>query len=280
MYGRGTCDMKGAIAAMLCAAAAVDRTRLRKPLYLAFTFEEEIGCHGAKLLETTTPLSAEHCIIGEPTGLRPVTLHKGYLTAVCDFRGVPCHSSDPDQGASAVHAAARAVDGLLGLAGRWKERADPRCGLTPAWTTMNIGTFQGGTARNIVPEAAAFTIETRPLPSTDTERLVDELREVLALAAASVPGVSFELGRIEQDQSFHTADDAPLTAWLVERTGHPPATVPFYTEAAIFNRMGAATVVCGPGEIAQAHRVDEWVELDALEAASDLYRAAIEEFCT
>lgn len=280
MYGRGTCDMKGAIAAMLCAAEAVDRTRLRKPLHLAFTFEEEIGCHGAKLLETAAPLSIDHCIIGEPTGLRPVTLHKGYVTAVCDLKGTPCHSSDPDQGASAIHAAVRAVEALLALGPQFKAEADPSLGLRPPYTTINIGMLSGGTARNVVPEAATFCIETRPLPGVDTDALVRLLRATVADAVAGVAGVEVEISDIDQDQPFHTPSEAPLAAWLVERTGFPTSTVPFYTEAQIFNRMGARTVVCGPGEIAQAHRVDEWVELDALEAAAQLYRAAIEEFCT
>ncbi|MCP4867592.1 MAG: acetylornithine deacetylase [Proteobacteria bacterium] len=280
MYGRGTCDMKGAIAAMLCAAEAVDRTRLRKPLHLAFTFEEEIGCHGAKLLETTIPLAVDHCLIGEPTGLRPVTVHKGYVTAVCDLQGTPCHSSDPDQGASALHAAVRAVDALLALGPRWKAQADPSLGLTPPYTTINIGMLSAGTARNVVPETASFCIETRPMPGVDADALVAEVRSAVADAVAGIAGVEFALSHIDKDAPFHTADDAPLAAWLVEQTGSATATVPFYTEAQIFNRMGARTVVCGPGEIAQAHRVDEWVELDALEAAAQLYRAAIEEFCT
>jgi len=280
LYGRGTCDMKGAIAAMICAAAATDRARLRKPLHLALTFEEEIGCHGAKLLETTAPLAVEHCIIGEPTGLRPVTLHKGYVTAICDLRGTPCHSSDPDQGASAIHAAARAVDALLALGIGWKQAGDPGGGLNPPYTTINIGTLSGGTARNVVPAGASFAIETRPLPGTDTDVLVAQLAATIEAAVATVPGVAAALREIERDDPFHTASDAPLAAWLVERTGSATATVPFYTEAQIFNRMGARTVVCGPGEIEQAHRVDEWVELDALEAAAELYRGAIEEFCT
>ncbi len=280
LYGRGTCDMKGAIAAMICATEAVDRTRLKRPLWLAFTFQEEIGCHGAKLLAATRPLPVDHCIVGEPTGLRPVTLHKGHLTLRVELIGTPCHSSDPSQGASAVHAAARAIDALLTRAEVWKERVDAASPLQPPFTTMNVGLVDGGAARNVVPERATFWLETRPVPGTDHVVLLDEIRAVVDGAARSVPGVSWGMDRIEQDDPFATPDDAPLVRWLVERTGEGTSTVPFYTEGPFFNRMGANTVVCGPGEIAQAHRVDEWVELDALEAAADLYRAAIEEFCT
>ena len=280
LYGRGTCDMKGAISAMICATAAVDRSALRKPLWLAFTFEEEIGCHGARLLAATRPLPVEHCIIGEPTGLRPVTLHKGYATMRVEFIGSPCHSSDPDQGASAVHAASRAIDALINRAAEWKQRADPDTRLRPPWTTMNVGLVQGGSARNVVPERAFFWLETRPVPEMDRGALLQEIREVIAAAVASVPGVRYSLDNVVQEEAFRTPEDAAVVRWLVDRTGSDVCTVPFYTEGPFFNRMGAQTVVCGPGEIAQAHRVDEWVELDALEAAADLYRAAIEEFCT
>jgi len=100
------------------------------------------------------------------------------------------------------------------------------------------------------------------------------------VATGSVPGVELSFCASEKDEPFRNSSDAPLVRWLVEATGQSTSTVPFYTEAAITSRMGASTCVCGPGEIAQAHRVDEWVELDALEAAAQLYRRAIEEFCT
>lgn len=279
LYGRGTCDMKGAIAAMVHAAAAVDRSSLRKPLWLAFTFQEEIGCHGAKVMEQLGPLTAEHCIIGEPTGLRPITSHKGYVIADVTFRGTPCHSSDPDQGASAVRAAARSVEALLALGEEWKASPQPDCGLTPPWTTVNVGLFEGGSARNVVPEHAALTLEMRPLPGLETAELLAAARGAVTAATAGVAGVHVDFVPTEQDQPFHNDAEAPVVRWLVEQTGSDPGSVPFYTEAAIFGRMGASSCVCGPGEIAQAHRVDEWVELDALEAAAQLYRRAIEEFC-
>ncbi|MEE2830574.1 MAG: acetylornithine deacetylase [Myxococcota bacterium] len=279
LYGRGTCDMKGAIAAMVHAAAAVDSSSLKKPLWLAFTFEEEIGCHGAKLLQSLRPIPAEHCIIGEPTGLRPVTMHKGYLIADMRLQGKPCHSSDPDQGASAIRAASRAVDALLRLGEDWRSAPQPESGLSPPWTTVNVGLLEGGSARNVVPEHARFTIEMRPLPGMDVDELLAEVRSVVGLAAETVEGVSWEFEALERDEPFRNELSAPLVSWLVEATGRSIGSVPFYTEAAIFGRMGASPCVCGPGEMAQAHRVDEWVEMDALEAAAQLYRRAIEEFC-
>ncbi len=280
LYGRGTCDMKGAIAAMLCAVERVDRTTLRKPLALAFTFQEEIGCLGAKHLVRSVDLPVEHCIIGEPTGMRPVTQHKGYVIARVHLRGVPCHSSDPDQGVSAIHAGALAVQALMGLATQWRQRVDPTGRLQPPWTTLNVGLFDGGAARNMVPERAAFTVEIRPLPGQDPSALLDEVEAAARAAAGRVRGIVVEMERVEVDVPLATAEDAPIVRWLAERTGRAPGTVPFYTEGAFFTDLGASTVICGPGGIEQAHRVDEWVELDALEEAAEVYRSAIEEHCT
>ena len=273
--------MKGAIAAMIDATARIDRGRLRKPLWLVFTCQEEIGCLGAKHLEKVAPLAVEHCIIGEPTGLRPVTRHKGYVAGEFQLQGRPCHSSDPDQGVSAIHAAARSVDALLALGEQWKGRGgDERSDLTPPWTTLNIGVISGGAARNVVPEHARFSLELRPLPGANPETLLAEVEATARNAAETVPGINLVFEPHDIDTPLSIADEAPVVRWLVEQTGNPTDSVPFYTEGPMFHRMGAQTCICGPGEIAQAHRVDEWVELDALGAASDLYRAAILEFCT
>ena len=280
LYGRGTCDMKGAIAGMVHAVRAVDLHSLRKPVWLAFTFEEEIGCHGAKLMEQVGPLRADHCIIGEPTGLRPVTAHKGYAIAELSFQGTPCHSSDPNQGASALRAAARSLEALLTLGEEWERSPDPECGLVPPWTTVNVGLLRGGSARNVVPDSASLTLELRPLPGLDVDALLARARAAAEEATGSVDGVGLTFSVAENDEPFRNHSEAPLVRWLVGETGQEPGTVPFYTEAAITSRMGASTCVCGPGEIAQAHRVDEWVEMDALQEAAQLYRRAIEEFCT
>lgn len=283
MYGRGTCDMKGAIAAMVVAASGVGKDalrRLKKPLWMAFTFQEEVGCHGAKLIDSVRPIPVEHVLIGEPTGLQPVTLHKGYVVGRVTVAGVPCHSSDPDQGASALHGAARAVDALLGMAQGWKEHRQDA--FSPPYPTLNVGLLEAGTARNVVPDRAGFTVEMRPLPGQEPEALFGAVEDAVRQAVATVPGAEplrWALERVEANEPLGTPPDAELVRWLVEQTGQQPGSVPFYTEAAILARHGATSCVCGPGEIAQAHRVDEWVELDALEQAAQLYRGAIEQFC-
>jgi acetylornithine deacetylase len=280
LYGRGTCDMKGGIAAMLLAAERWARSgrRAGKPLYVVLTFQEEIGCHGAKLLRRTVELPVDACIVGEPTGLAPVTRHKGYTASRLRVHGVPCHSSDPDRGVSAVHAAARAVEALYALGQTWRRR-ELSSDLSPPWPTLNVGKLAGGTARNVVAESAEMAVEIRPLPGQDGDALVSEARDVAASAVASVQGASAEWIIDEIDPPLHASNDAPLARFLRERSGRDAGTVPFYTEAAFLTAMGPETVVFGPGGIEQAHRVDEFVEIEALLAAEAHYFASIEAFC-
>jgi acetylornithine deacetylase len=280
LYGRGTCDMKGAIAAMVWAARANAGAPLRRPLWLAFTFEEEVGCHGIKLIEKTGALAPRLCIVGEPTGMKPVVVHKGYVTGRFELRGVPCHSSAPDEGASALLAAARAVDALYRLGEAWRlEAVESELGLEPGWTTLNVGLLSGGSARNIVAESAELSLEMRPVPDTDPDGLLAKAVEAVHNAARTVPGVLYRLTDPDRADAFRTDPAHPLVQWLAERTGQQPGSVPYYTEAPTWNAMGATTCICGPGAIAQAHRVDEHVEVGALQAAADLYASAIQEFC-
>jgi acetylornithine deacetylase len=280
LYGRGACDMKGGIAAMLVAARAVDARRLGRPLRLAFTFQEEVGCHGIKHMARVGPLRVEHAIIGEPTGLAPVTMHKGYVIARYELRGQPCHSSDPRQGVSAIRAASRAIDETLGLAARFERRA-PSSPLRPPWTTINVGLVSGGSARNVVPEHAGFTVELRPAPGEDGHALLREVDEVARAAArAASPGVEIRVHIDEVEPPLGIAEDRSLVRFLAVRSGRATTTVPFYTEGPAVAGMGATVVVLGPGEITQAHRHDEWVDIDALAEATEIYRDSILEFCT
>ena len=279
LYGRGTCDMKGGIAAMVV-AASVGCPPLKRPLRLAFTFQEEVGCHGIKHMASVGPLQVEHTIVGEPTGLRPVTAHKGYVVVRVVARGRPCHSSDPDRGISAIHAVARAIDAALRMGASWKDEAPPSR-LLPPWSTLNVGLVRGGSARNVVPEHAEFTVEMRPAPGVEPRSLIAALRDTVRAAAIdAAPGVELEFIEDDIDGPLDTPEARPLVRFCVEQTGQSPGTVPFYTEAPTLSEMGATVVVCGPGSIEQAHRQDEFVEMDALEGAVVLYRQAIREFCT
>jgi acetylornithine deacetylase len=293
LYGRGTCDMKGPIAAQVLAAAraaaggsAAGRGGggLRRPLVLMYSYGEEIGCHGAlALVERAAPLGAVRgaaCIVGEPTGLQPIVAHKGYAVATLRLRGEPVHSSNPWAGADASVALGVLLVRLHALREELRREGDPGCGLLPPCTTLNTGLVSAGTAENVVPDRASVELEWRPLPGTDGPALRARVQAALDAACAAAPGVRGELVWPEPLPPFSQPRGAPLVAWLASRTGQPPGSVAFYTEAELYRAgLSMPAVVCGPGSIEKAHRVDESILFDELEAGLALYADAIAEFC-
>jgi acetylornithine deacetylase len=283
LYGRGTCDMKGALAGSLLAAAS-RAERLARPVVLLFSYAEELGCHGAELAMSDPALvgdvSDAVCLVGEPTGLTPILGHKGYACARLSLGGEPAHSSDPWAGADASVALASLLRSLHGLRESLRAQGDPASGHDPPCTTLNTGLVSAGSARNVVPDRAEVSLEVRPLPGTDERELRARIDACLRLACAAAPGVTGDLEWLESRPPFSQDGDDPLVQWLVERTGLQPGVVPFYTEAELYRRgMAIPTVVCGPGSIAQAHREDESVLFDQLEAGQELYAQAIDAFC-
>jgi acetylornithine deacetylase len=284
LYGRGTADMKGAVAAQVEAAAQmVDR--LSRPLVLAWTYAEEVGCHGALQLVNESALmgdiSEAVCMVGEPTDLAPIVGHKGYGGARIQLHGEAAHSSDPWAGADASQALGTLLRDLHELRETLRQNAPLSTVHEPPCTTINTGLIQAGAARNLVPPHASIEVEFRPVPGADIEDLRRRIQACVDLACASVPGVHCEVDWEECHPAFDQSPSAQVVEWLVERTGKAPAAVPFYTEAEFYRAgFGIPTVVCGPGSIQQAHRVDEWVSFDALGEGQDLYRQAIEQYCT
>ena len=283
LYGRGTCDMKGAVAAQIEAAAACHEA-LKRPLVLAWTHSEEVGCHGAVQLvgqpALVGDLSDAACIVGEPTDLVPITSHKGYGGVRIELTGEPAHSSNPWAGADASQALATLLRDLHELRESLRDEAPPSTLHDPPSTTINTGLVKAGSARNVVPGSASVDVEFRPIPGADLKDLRRRLRACADLACASSPGVTHEMHWLPVHPAFDQPVNTRLIEWLVERTGHAPAGVPFYTEAELYRSgLDIPTVVCGPGSIEQAHRVDESVSFEALGAGQALYEDAIRSFC-
>lgn len=283
LFGRGTCDMKGPIAAQLIAAAATTAT-LRRPLVLIYSYAEEIGCHGALRLMADRAIVGDVadavCIIGEPTGLLPIVAHKGYAVATILLTGEPAHSSNPSAGADASVALGVLLCELHALRETLREEGDASSDLTPPCTTLNTGVISAGTAPNVVPDRAEVRLEWRPLPGFDNQDLRRRVQAILERACSAAPGVRGRLDWPDALPAFRQAQDAPVVTFLSERAGQAPGTVPFYTEAELYRAgLGIPTVVCGPGSIANAHRVDESIEFDELEAGVELYADAIRTFC-
>ncbi len=283
LYGRGACDMKGPVAAQLVAVAA-RREALRRPLVLAFTYAEEVGCHGAVHLVTDAALVGDVSdavgVVGEPTGMTPIIGHKGYVIAYLDLFGVPAHSSDPWAGADASVVLADLLARLHALREALRDEG-AGSGFSPAGTVLNTGLVSAGSARNVVPDRARVVLELRPLPGTDVAALRARVEACLAAACEGVAAVSGAATWIEEQPPFEQSPDASVVDWLVQRTGRASDVVRFYTEAEIYRRgLGIPFTVCGPGSIDQAHRVDESIAFDELEAGVALYADTIDAFCT
>lgn len=280
LYGRGTCDMKGGIAAMLEAAARFKGRALKAPLTLAFTCEEEIGCLGAKALLNTSLLRAEHAIIGEPTSLAPKRMHKGYYGLEFTVKGKAAHSSDPSKGVSAIKGAMRAILGIEALEQQLMKLpgVTPRGSFHPDHATLNVGLLNAGVARNVIPEQAVFTVEVRPLPGQDMLKFMDQLEKVVAQTVALV-GCTMSARRVTTDDAMLTAADAPIVQFLESWSGHKAGAISFSTEGKEFNKMGMQSVIFGPGSIDKAHQEDEFVPLEELGLAAEAYAAAIQTFC-
>jgi acetylornithine deacetylase len=268
--GRGTSDMKGFIALALAAARSVNPRKMTRPLHLFFTYDEEVGCHGAKALQEELaglPDKPRFALIGEPTGMQIVTAHKGIQNNAMRIRGKPAHSSRPDLGASAIEFAARFI---AGIAQTLPQDSDPD--FYPPTATFNVGTIRGGEAVNIIPESCELGWEYRHLPSQDAAGIHRQLMQLAEDLRAKMPGIALETRVLASVPGLEAGANRDIAAEL-ERLLQPPepavTTVPFVTEGGLFQQAGIPTVVCGPGLLEQAHQPNERVSVKAMNAYGD-----------
>jgi acetylornithine deacetylase len=277
LFGRGACDTKAFIAATLTAIESVDLSKLRKPLALIFTADEEIGCLGAKRLAEADPFKARYAIVGEPTSLQPMRAGKGYCVAEITVRGREAHSAYPGLGASAIFRAARLIERIENIAQEIK--SDQRAGFDPAYTTLNVGVIQGGTAKNIIAGECRFTLEWRSIPGQESDYLLKLVKQSVKDLQQQDPDLACEIDAARADESFETSSDSELVRFLEEKSGTSSGTVAFGTEAPSMIALGAEAVVFGPGDIRVAHRTGEFVPIDQLNDCVRILRQAIESFC-
>jgi acetylornithine deacetylase len=273
LYGRGSADMKGYLACVLAAVPELQARPLRRPLHIAISYDEEVGCLGVRsLLDEllTRPDKPAICLIGEPTGMRPVLGHKGKLAMRCDVHGAACHSAYAPQGVNAIEYAARLI-GKLGEIGQrlaapqhHDARFDPPC------STVQTGMIKGGRALNIVPAECQFDFEVRALPGDDPQQVASELqdfavRELLPQMRAVQPATDIRFTPLSSYPGLVTAPDSEAAQLLALLCGSAEfGTVAFGTEGGLFDQAGIATVVCGPGSMEQGHKPDEFVSIDQL----------------
>ncbi|BAO63025.1 acetylornithine deacetylase [Pseudomonas protegens] len=279
LYGRGTADMKGFIASVLAAVPGLTRRRLRLPVHLAFSYDEEVGCLGVRpMLERMQqrPHKPLLCLIGEPTELRPVLGHKGKLAMRCQVRGAACHSAYAPYGVNAIEYAARLIGKLGEIGSRLAqpEHHDPR--FDPPFSTVQTGTIQGGRALNIVPAECQFDFEVRTLPGYDAQAVVDQLQgyardQLLPQMQAVQADTGIVLQPLSAYPGLATAADSEAAELLALLSGSRDfGTVAFGTEGGLFHQAGIPTVVCGPGSMDQGHKPDEFISLEQLHACDAL----------
>ncbi len=277
LYGRGACDTKAFVAAALIAVEQTDLSRLKRPLALVFTADEEVGCLGAKRLADARAFRARYAIVGEPTSLQPMRAGKGYCLAEVTVRGREGHSAYPALGASAIFRAARLITCIEQVAERL--RNEPHPAFDPPYTTINVGVISGGTAKNVIPGECRFTVEWRPVPGQAAECALELIQAEVAQMRYAEADFDCQVDVIRIDQASETAADSALVGFMETATGQTAGTVAFGTEAPNLTALGAEAVVFGPGSIRTAHRTGEFVPMTELNHCVEILAGAISHFC-
>ena len=277
LYGRGTCDMKGFLAVVLALLGRLKEAAAQatSPLYLAFTYDEEVGCVGAaRLAESLAAkgIRPRLAIVGEPTGMKLIDGHKGCCHYSTHFSGLAGHGSDPEAGVNAAEYASRYAMRLL----EWREklRATPPkdSPYTPPHTSINIGRIVAGVAHNVIADKARLDWEIRPVVAADLGRVKKDMADwcaetLLPEMQARHPQASIRLETLAEAPGCQVATANGARDIMLEVTGENGSDVAAYcTEAGVFQGAGMECIVCGPGSINQAHQVDEYIEISQLTA--------------
>jgi acetylornithine deacetylase len=273
LYGRGSSDMKAFIATVLSLVPQLVSRKLREPIHLSFSYDEEVGCLGVRRLIdviAARPNRPRLCIVGEPTEMQVGIGHKGKHTLRCQVHGHEAHSSLVHQGVNAIEAAGELIAKLKEIARRKRDHGPFDPDFDPPYSTIHTGVIHGGTALNIVPRECVFDFEIRPLPGEDIAPMIDELRDLAANRLlpemrAVQPHTNIVIEERSAAPALNTAADAEVTQFAAALSGgNATIKVPFGTEGGLFSAAGIPTIICGPGSIDQAHKPDEFVALDQI----------------
>ena len=273
LFGRGSCDMKGFIACALAFAPVYSKTNLNRDIHFSLTFDEETACLGAPILIKELQkrkIEDGICIVGEPTKMKIIDAHKGCYEYTTYFEGLAGHSSAPHKGVSAVEFAARYANKLLELREELKKRVPKDSIFDPPYSTLQVGGIFGGIAHNVIADKCHINWETRPVVKEDgifLNKKIDEFANSVLLPEMkkifSQSNIKKEI--IGEVTGFDRIKNSEACELVSSLTGdNSREVVSFGTEAGLFQEIGISTVVCGPGSIEQAHKVDEFIELDEL----------------
>ncbi len=280
LFGRGTTDMKGCLAATLAAVPQLVKARLKRPIHLAFSYDEEAGCRGVPHLIARLPkLCAPPlgAIIGEPSNMRAVLAHKGKAAARVTVRGRAGHSSRPDLGLNAVHAIASVLNAAIEQAQKLTEGPFDAA-FEPAYSSLQVGTIAGGKAINIIPDLCALELEARAISGVRPNGLLASVRE--KAEALRTAGFEVEWEDVSAYPALALSPKRPLAELVEDLTGQTPiSAVSYGTEAGLYQAAGVDAIICGPGDIDRAHKPDEFILTSEL-AACQRFIEALGDRCT
>lgn len=278
LYGLGSSDMKSFFAVAMEASRRFDASKLKEPILILATADEECGMSGIRALQKSGIPKARHAIIGEPTNLRPIRMHKGVSMEYLDLIGRSGHSSDPSLGRSALEGMRRAMNAVVEVREELA-RAHRNEGFVPPTTTMNLGNIHGGDNPNRICAHCQLQFDVRVLPGLDLDQVRHTLHERIRQSIEGLD-LTFTGGPLHEPvPPFETPADAAIVRAAEELTGFASGSVSFGTEAPFFSQEGLPTIVLGPGDIAVAHQPNECIELATLPRAVDLIANLIARFC-
>jgi acetylornithine deacetylase len=276
LFARGSADMKGFIGIILAQAprfvAALNEGRLDAPLHYSLSYDEEVGCIGVRGLIRDLEennIRPAGCVVGEPTSMQPIIAHKGTHRLRCRVLGREAHSSYVTHGVNAIEYAARLVVFIRQIADRLAQTEMRDYGFTVPYSTLSTGVIHGGIAANVVPKDCVFQFDMRTLPNTQAEALFQEIRayaqNLTREMRAVDPDSGIDLEWLSQTVGLAAAETDAIVQWAMQLSGKDQVgKVSYGTEAGLFQKMGVPSVICGPGDIAQAHRPNEFVTLEQL----------------
>ena len=273
VFGRGTSDMKGFIACSLAYAPIFSKTNLDRDIHFSFTFDEETACQGAPLLINELKkkgIDSGICLVGEPTNMKIIDAHKGCSEYTTHFEGLAGHGSAPDKGVNAVEYAVKYISKLIELREILKTKVQKNSIFDPPYTTIQIGGISGGIARNVIADKCHVDWEMRPVIKQDGEFVNNEMdkyvnTKLLPEMTKVFPKSSIKKEIIGEIIGFNRLEKSEACEFISNLTGdNSRGVVSFGTEAGLFQEIGISTVVCGPGSIEQAHKVDEFVTLNQI----------------
>jgi acetylornithine deacetylase len=279
IYGLGSSDMKSFFALALEAASRFKDRDLHYPLVILATADEESSMSGAKSLVAENAKLGRYAVIGEPTGLKPIRMHKGVMLESIVVKGKAGHSSDPSLGANAIEGMYAVLSELLAFRNELKTRhRNPAFKVD--YPTLNLGSIHGGDNPNRICAHCETQIDIRPLPGMELEDLHEKLVKRLEPVLARADGLSLEIRRLfEGLPPFESDANGEIVRCCEELSGYESGAVAFGTEAPFLKRLGLQTVVMGPGHIEQAHQPDEYLPMTHIPAGIDILSRLIERFC-